>query len=52
VESGCSAELVALLLDNGADPRLPGPDGRSPSRRAEVAELLRGYGVQTRPQVS
>jgi ankyrin repeat protein len=40
------AELVELLLDHGADPSAPGPDGRSPFRlaaaldREDVAELL------------
>jgi ankyrin repeat protein len=36
VESGCSAELIALLIDYGADPRLPGPDGGSPSWLAAI----------------
>lgn len=36
VQSGCSAELVALLLHYGADPRQPGPDGRSPAWLAAI----------------
>jgi ankyrin repeat protein len=36
VESGCSAELITLLIDYGADPRLPGPDGGSPSWLAAI----------------
>ena len=30
IRSGCSAELTGLLLGYGADPHIPGPDGRSP----------------------
>lgn len=36
VKNGCSAELIALLIDHGADPRLPGPDGRSPAWLAAI----------------
>jgi len=51
VRSGCSAELVELLLAHGADPDGPGPDGRSPytlailQGRADLAGLLRRYGA-------
>ena len=51
VRSGCSAELVELLLAHGADPDRPGPDGRSPytlatlQGRADLAGLLRRYGA-------
>ena len=31
IRSGCSAELTGLLLGYGADPHIPGPDGRSPT---------------------
>ena len=34
VRSGCSAELVELLLGHGADPDAAGSDGRSPYRLA------------------
>lgn len=46
-----SAEFVELLLAHGADPRAPGPDGRSPYRlataagRRDLADLLRRYGA-------
>lgn len=46
IDSGCSAELIALLIDHGADPRMPGPDGGSPSwlaaikGREDLLELL------------
>ncbi|MGH3305390.1 MAG: ankyrin repeat domain-containing protein, partial [Streptosporangiaceae bacterium] len=36
VDAGCPAALIALLIDYGADPRLPGPDGRSPSWLAAI----------------
>ena len=51
VRSGCSAELLELLLSHGADPDQPGPDGRSPytlatvQGRADLAALLRRYGA-------
>jgi ankyrin repeat protein len=51
VRSGCSAELVELLLVHGADPGRPGAGGRSPYRlarvegRADLADLLRRYGA-------
>jgi len=51
VRSGCSAELLELLLSHGADPDQPGPDGRSPftlatvQGRADLADLLRRYGA-------
>jgi ankyrin repeat protein len=51
VRSGCSAELLELLLASGADPGQPGPDGRSPyvlatvEGRADLAGLLRRYGA-------
>jgi len=49
--SGCSVEPIELLLANKADPKAPGPDGRSPFRlaistgRDDLAELLRRYGA-------
>jgi ankyrin repeat protein len=51
VRSGCSAELVELMLAHGADPDLPGPDGRSPytlatvQGRTDVTDLLSRYGA-------
>jgi Ankyrin repeats (3 copies) len=36
VESGCSAELITLLIDYGADPLRPGPDGGSLSCLAAI----------------
>jgi ankyrin repeat protein len=36
VDNGCSAALVLLLIDYGADPSLPGPGGRSPSWLAAI----------------
>ncbi len=36
VRAGCPAELIALLIDHGADPDLPGPDGHSPFWLATV----------------
>jgi ankyrin repeat protein len=44
VESGCPAELIALLIDHGADPRLPGPSDRPPAWLAAIKgrdDLLR-----------
>jgi ankyrin repeat protein len=49
--SGCSAELTGLLLGYGADPHIPGPDGRSPyvlavtQGRTGLAMLLRQHGA-------
>ncbi len=51
VRSGCSAELVELLLVHGADPGRPGAGGRSPytlarvEGRVDLADLLRRYGA-------
>ena len=51
IRSGCSAELTGLLLGYGADPHIPGPDGRSPyvlavtQGRTAVAMLLRQHGA-------
>jgi ankyrin repeat protein len=51
IHSGCSAELLELLLENGADPNAAGSDGRSPHRlataagRPDLVELLRRYGA-------
>ena len=51
VRSGCSAELTGLLLAQGANPDIAGPDGRSPyalatvQGRADLALLLRGSGA-------
>jgi ankyrin repeat protein len=52
VRSGCSAEILDLLLAHGAEPELPGDDGRSPhalavrKARADLAALLRQYGAR------
>lgn len=52
IRSACPADLVELLLDHGADPDAPGPDGRSPYRlamslgRADLAALLRRRGAR------
>jgi ankyrin repeat protein len=52
IRSGCSVQLVELLLTHGADPNAPGPDGRSPHQlavrkgRADLARLVRRYGAQ------
>jgi ankyrin repeat protein len=51
VQSGCSAELLDLLLAHGAEPDRPGREGRSPytlasiQGRADLADLLRQYGA-------
>ena len=51
VRSGCSAELLDLLLAHGAEPGPPRPRGRSPytlasiQGRADLADLLRRYGA-------
>lgn len=51
VRSGCSAELLDLLLAHGAEPGRPGRDGRSPytlariQGRDDLADLLRRYGA-------
>jgi ankyrin repeat protein len=37
IQSSCSAPLVELLLENGADPNAGGSDGRSPDRLATAA---------------
>jgi ankyrin repeat protein len=52
IRSGCSVQLVELLLDHGADPNTPGPDGRSPHQlavrqgRADLARLVRRHGAR------
>ncbi len=52
VRSGCAAELVESLLIHGADPDLPGSDGRSPYAlavglgRTDLAALLLRYGAR------
>jgi ankyrin repeat protein len=49
--AGCSTDLVALLLDHGADRDLSGPDGRTPYRlattagRTDLLEVLRSHGA-------
>ena len=51
VRSGCSAELISLLLAHGAEPDRPGRDGRSPytlatlQGRTDLATPLRRYGA-------
>ncbi len=51
VESGCSAELLDLLLSHGAEPDRPGHGGRSPyalariQGRDDLADPLRRYGA-------
>jgi len=51
VRSGCSAELLDLLLAHGAQPGRPGPDGRSPyalatvEGRTDLADVLRRRGA-------
>jgi ankyrin repeat protein len=51
VQSGCSAELLDLLLARGAEPDRLGREGRSPytlasiQGRADLADLLRHYGA-------
>jgi ankyrin repeat protein len=51
VQSGCSAELLDLLLAHGAEPDRPGREGRSPytlailQGDADVADLLRRHGA-------
>ena len=51
IRSGCSAELTGLLLGYGADPHIPGPDGRSSyvlavtQGRTGLAMLLRQHGA-------
>jgi ankyrin repeat protein len=51
VRADCASELVDLLLAHGAEPGLPGPDGRSPYQlatsqgRTDLAGLLRRYGA-------
>jgi ankyrin repeat protein len=49
VRCDCPAELAELLLEHGADPDAPGPDGHSPFRlatsrgRSDLRALLRRY---------
>jgi ankyrin repeat protein len=51
VRCGCSAELLDLLLANGAEPDLPGPDGHSPLTlatlrgREDLAGVLLRHGA-------
>jgi ankyrin repeat protein len=51
IHSGCSAELLELLLESGADANATGRDGRSPHRlataagRPDLVELLRRHGA-------
>ncbi len=52
VRSGCAADLVELLLVHGAEPDLPGSDGRSPYAlavslgRTDLAAVLLRYGAR------
>ena len=51
VQSGCSVELLDLLLAHGAEPDRPGSDGRSPytlarlQGRDDLADILLRYGA-------
>src|SRR5262249_57207202 len=53
IELDCDPAIVALLLDRGADPSAPGPDGRIPYQlavrkgQAQLAELLAAHGART-----
>jgi ankyrin repeat protein len=53
VRDGAPAELIGLLIDYGADPGLPGPDGHSPAwlaavrGRDDLAGLLGDAGSDT-----
>jgi ankyrin repeat protein len=53
IECQCRPGIIALLLDRGADPDTPGPDGRTPYQLAvrqgqrQIAGLLAGYGACT-----
>ena len=48
VQADCPAALITLLVEHGADPHLPGPDGHSPAwlatirGRDDLARLLSG----------
>jgi ankyrin repeat protein len=48
----CAPAIIALLLDRGADPSTPGPDGRTPYQaavrkgQAELAGLLAQHGAR------
>ena len=49
----CAPAIIGLLLDRGADPSTPGPDGRTPYQLAvrkgqtQLAELLAEHGART-----
>ena len=49
----CAPAIIGLLLDRGADPSPPGPDGRTPYQlavrkgQAELAGLLAEHGART-----
>jgi ankyrin repeat protein len=53
IELDCDPAIIGLLLDRGANPGTPGPDGRTPYQQAirkgqaQIAGLLERYGART-----